>query len=174
VSRKKLLFVGLALCLHLSPAAANSAGTVTTQGAVQSDKIKLIAKQPIGKCVLRVARKYHLDPYLIWAVKRVETGSSLKGDIVGHNTNGTKDVGFMQTNTIHMEKLAAYGITENDLKQPCVSIEVGGWMLATLISKHGVREGVGRYHSKTPKYKYPYIKKVFKEWLTLVRAAQDI
>lgn len=131
-------------------------------------KVRLIATQPISRCVLAVAKKYKLDPYLIWSIKRVESGKSLKGDVVGHNKNGTRDIGLMQTNTIHLKKLSEFGITEDHLKQPCISLDVAGWMLSDLIERHGVREGVGRYHSKTPKYKEPYIKKVFSQWSKLV------
>ena len=136
------------------------------------EHIKLVSKSPVGMCVLRSARKYRLDPYLIWAIKRVETGRGLDGNIVGNNTNKTRDIGLMQTNTIHLNDLKRFGITEHDLKDPCVSLDVAGWMLAKLIKKHGVREGVGRYHSGTPKYKNPYIKKVFKEWYSLVNTAK--
>jgi len=146
--------------------------SVQVEKQKNTQNITLVSKSHIGKCVLRTAKKYRLDPYLIWAVKRVETGRSLEGNRVGNNTNKTRDIGLMQTNSMHLKALKEFGITESHLKEPCISLDVAGWMLAGLIKKHGVREGVGRYHSGTPKFKNPYIKKVFKEWYSLVKTAK--
>lgn len=46
----------------------------------------------------------------------------------------------------------------------CFNIYIGSWILAHSIRKEkgDVWEGVGRYHSATPKYKYRYIEKVKK------------
>lgn len=134
--------------------------------------VKLYARTPVSRCVLQSAKKYKLDPYLIWAIKQVESGNSLKADIVGVNTNGTRDLGLMQINNgVWVKEIAKFGISEKDLFDPCINIEVGSWILASSIQKHGVREGIGRYHSGTPKYKNVYIDKVYAKWSALLKKA---
>lgn len=162
----RCLCAGLFLALSTPIAFAN-----TKSFTYGSQKLNMIPQDEYSKCLINTAYKYNLDPYLILAIKRVESSNRWDKNVFNKNKNGTRDIGIMQTNTIHLKTLKRFNITEADLYEPCVSMEVAGWMLAKLIKDHGVIEGIGRYHSKTPRFKDPYIDKVLKQWKTLLTSA---
>jgi soluble lytic murein transglycosylase-like protein len=56
---------------------------------------------------------------------------------IGKNKNGSVDVGLMQVNSIHFPKLKSYGISPEDLFDPCTNINVGAWELASCIRRFG-------------------------------------
>lgn len=68
----------------------------------------------------------------------------------------------MQINTIHLERFAKHGISEDLLKRDeCVSIFAGAHILQTEVKAAGdFWQGVGRYHSRTPSLRDGYIAKV--------------
>lgn len=80
----------------------------------------------------------------------------MRPDAVGHNDPSlparfARDLGVMQINTQHLERLERYGISERDLFDPCVNIHVGAWILADAVRRHGMTwKAVGVYHSPTP------------------------
>ncbi len=48
--------------------------------------------------------------------------------------NGTRDIGLMQINSIHLPRLLKLGVTEERLlSEPCLSVEVGASILADFI-----------------------------------------
>lgn len=90
--------------------------------------------------------------------------------MVSVNKNGSHDLGMMQINTkawlplisqtfFSGDKNKAYKMLKDDV---CFNISVGAWILSYAIrsEKGNVWEGVGRYHSVTPEYKYKYINRV--------------
>ena len=98
-------------------------------------------------CWLDVADRYSIEPELLYAIAKVE--SKLDPHAVNHNRNGSRDVGLMQINSIHMPQLRARGITEQRLlNEPCLAIDVGASILAQFISKHGYNwTAVGAYNA---------------------------
>jgi soluble lytic murein transglycosylase-like protein len=93
------------------------------------------------------------------AIDIVESGG--KPWAVGHNNNGTVDIGAMQINSIHLPELARYGMTQDDLFDGCKSIYTGAWILRKAIDRYGnTWQAIGTYHSSTPALRDQYAAKV--------------
>ena len=118
--------------------------------------------QDFWRCAADVEKATGLDKNVIAAIKIVESGTQFTS-VLNHNSNGTIDLGIMQTNSIWFSELAQHGIHSEMLNDNCVSIKVATWILLGHLQKtNDLWEAVGRYHSKTPKFKIPYQKKVRK------------
>ena len=85
--------------------------------------ISLIATSPAHACWEQAAERYGVSPELLYAIARTESG--LDPRAVGHNRNGSRDIGLMQINSAWLPRLSALGIAERDLFDPCTSIHVG-------------------------------------------------
>jgi soluble lytic murein transglycosylase-like protein len=117
---------------------------------------------PAAACWNEVGQKYGINPYLLHAIAKTESNLNPKA-INRSNKNGTYDVGLMQINSSWFPILAKHGITEADLYQPCVSIEVGAWILAQNIRRHGYSwNAVGAYNSGNPQIRLKYASKVYR------------
>ena len=133
--------------------------------------VGLCAWRAAYPCWEEIGRRYNINPYLLAAIAKTE--SNFNANAVRHNTNGTRDVGVMQINSVHFPELAKYGITENQLFDPCTNITVGAWLLSQRQTKYGnTWEAVGSYHSKTPSRKWGYADKVQGNLLRLLPAGQ--
>jgi soluble lytic murein transglycosylase-like protein len=88
-----------------------------------------------------------IEPELLQAIADVESG--LRSDAINHNRNGTRDIGLMQINSIHLSRLSTEGITEQRLlDEPCLSVEVGASVLAGFIARYGYNwTAVGAYNA---------------------------
>lgn len=95
------------------------------------------------------ANRYRLDPLLLYAIAQVESNLDLAARNV--NRNGTRDIGLMQINSIHLPRLAKYGVTERRLREDaCTSIITGAWILAGFVQQFGYGwEAVGAYNAGT-------------------------
>lgn len=122
---------------------------------------------PIYLCLMQSSAVNHVPAEVVTSIISVEGG---RHGIATINKNKTEDLGIMQINTgvwlplvsrvfFHANDNMAYNILKND---DCFNIEVGTWILRYAISlEHGsLWDGVGRYHSNTPRLKKSYIKKV--------------
>ncbi len=110
-------------------------------------------------CWEEVGRRYNINPYLLAAIAKKE--SNFNANAVRQNTNGTRDIGVMQINSIHLPDLAKYGILESHLYDPCTNITVGAWLLSRRQAEYGnTWEAVGTYHSKTKSLKWKYAEEV--------------
>lgn len=119
-----------------------------------------------GACVDAAADRYAVPADLVHAIMRVEGGAA---GVVSENTNGSRDLGVMQINSIHLPELAGYGITEAALvEDECLSIQIGAWMLSRSIqASPDFWVGVGRYHSATPALNDAYQKRVWRQLLAI-------
>lgn len=116
----------------------------------------------IESCVSASAKHFKIHPSVIKAIIEVEGG---KVGTMSKNSNGTYDMGIMQINTIHLveikRKFPSVGWKELAYK-PCVNIGIASWILSKRIKEAGqLWRGVGNYHSKTPKYRMAYLKKIY-------------
>lgn len=125
----------------------------------------------MDQCIASAAQFHRVHPQLLRAILMVE--SRLNPKAVNYNTNGTKDIGVAQVNTIHLATLEKHGIGENELKDACVNIYVGAWLLSKQIAKHGFNWfGIAAYHSTTPSKNNRYQKLVYQEMMKSSRTQQ--
>jgi soluble lytic murein transglycosylase-like protein len=98
-------------------------------------------------CWSAAAARYHVDPLLLYAIAKVESG--LNPQATGWNRDGSHDIGLMQINSSHLRELAAFGITEQRLRaEPCTSIMSGAWILARFVRQFGYDwTAVGAYNA---------------------------
>ena len=122
-----------------------------------------------NQCVLAAAAHYQVPVDLLRAIIRTEGGTT--GQSVG-NTNGSRDMGLMQINTIHLPELERYGITRAMLiNDECLNIHVGAFILHRELSRGGdYWTNVGAYNSRTPKHNERYRSKVWQNLLKIWQA----
>jgi soluble lytic murein transglycosylase-like protein len=122
-------------------------------------------------CWEEAAAAYGVNPYLLYAIARTESG--LNPSALNRNKNGSYDMGLMQINSRWLPTLRKYGITEQQLFDPCVSIHVGAWVLAQNIGRMGNSwEAVGAYNARNPELRIRYANKVYKNIPPSVLAAE--
>ena len=105
------------------------------------------SNRALAYCWEEVATRYDLEPELLQAIAAVESG--YRAQAMNHtNRNGTRDIGLMQINSIHLPRLLKLGITEERLlTEPCLSVEVGASILADFIQRFGYNwTAVGSYN----------------------------
>lgn len=115
----------------------------------------------MSKCIAYASKNFGVNSIVIRAIVNVEGG---KIGTISKNSNGSFDLGVMQINTIHLKdikkKYPNVGWRELTFK-PCVNIFVGTSILKDRMSESSSYwNGVGSYHSKTPKYRNKYLIKV--------------
>lgn len=122
----------------------------------------------LNGCWDAAANMYHLDPWLLMAIAKVESG--FNNDAININKNHTVDIGMMQINSIWLPTLKKYGISAKDLLNPCTSVFVGSWIVAQNIHYFGYNiDGIGAYNSPTNvTIRRNYAKKVYVAYNQLV------
>lgn len=130
--------------------------------------IVTLAALPAHACWDEAAARYRVSSELLYAIARTE--SALDPQAVGRNRNGTRDIGLMQINSAWLPTLAAHGIGERDLFDPCTSIHVGAWILAGNVQRLGYTwDAVGAYNAANPALRRAYVDKVRRH----LRSADD-
>lgn len=105
------------------------------------------SNQALAYCWDEAASRHDLEPELLQAIAAVESG--YRAQAMNHtNRNGTRDIGLMQINSIHLPRLLKQGITEERLlSEPCLSVEVGASILAEFVRRFGYNwTAVGSYN----------------------------
>ena len=121
--------------------------------------LALAAALPAHACWDDAAKRYQVSSALLYAIARTESG--LNPQAIGRNRNGSRDIGLMQINSAWLPTLAAHGISERDLFEPCTNIHVGAWILAGNVSRLGYTwEAVGAYNAANPALRRAYVEKV--------------
>ena len=134
-----------------------TASWAPTAGVITA--IVTLAALPAHACWHEAAARYNVSSELLYAIARTE--SALDPQAVGRNRNGTRDIGLMQINSAWLPALAAHGITERDLFDPCTSIHVGAWILAGNVQRLGYTwDAVGAYNAASPDLRRAYTDKV--------------
>lgn len=109
-----------------------------------------------------VAAKHQLNPRLLYAIAQTE--SRLNPLAFNRNKNGSRDIGMMQINSSWLPLLARHGISEADLYDACVSLDVGAWILAKNQQSYGnTWEAVGAYNARSPALRARYAESVYRQ-----------
>jgi soluble lytic murein transglycosylase-like protein len=100
-------------------------------------------------CFHSAAQRHQVDQDLLLAIAKVE--SNFDARAVHYNRDGTRDVGVMQINSRHFDRLQAQSVTEDTLlNRPCRNVEVGAEILAGFVQKFGPTwRAVGAYSAGT-------------------------
>lgn len=124
----------------------------------------MILDAVFSACLLSAATAYGVDYPLLHAIYAVEGG---RDGLVSQNTNGSQDLGRMQINTLWVGVIAKEaGVSEEKAYQRlrddgCYNAKFAAWILKTEQVRTGdYWQGVGHYHSRTPKLRDSYIKHV--------------
>ncbi len=108
-----------------------------------------IASSAHADCIDEAAAHHQVNALVLRAIGWQE--SRLRPDAIGHNANGTVDLGAFQINSVHLPDLARHGITPAALADGCVCAEVAAWHYRRQIERFGnTWRAVGAYHSATP------------------------
>ncbi|XTZ39286.1 lytic transglycosylase domain-containing protein [Salmonella enterica] len=109
------------------------------------------------ECINEAAQCFQINPLVIKAIIWQESNN--RQDVINQNKNNTRDIGMMQINSIHLQKLKKMGISEQQLREnSCVNVFSGAWVLNNAIQRYGYTwEGIGNYHSATPMHHNKYV-----------------
>ncbi|WP_326939844.1 lytic transglycosylase domain-containing protein [Actimicrobium sp. GrIS 1.19] len=119
----------------------------------------MLCASPARACWEEAGLRYGVNPTLLYAIARTESG--LNPNAINRNRNGSYDLGLMQINSRWFPTLRRYGIDEQQLRQPCVSIHVGAWILAQNMQRLGNSwEAVGAYNATQPTQRLAYARRV--------------
>jgi soluble lytic murein transglycosylase-like protein len=109
-------------------------------------------------CFSVAAQKYGIARELLQAIAKVE---SALDPLALRINRGSYDIGIMQVNSRWLPLLRRHGIQPADLYDACTNIDVGSWILANEIARHGYTwTAVGFYHSPTRARQRVYTAKV--------------
>lgn len=112
-------------------------------------------RSPYEACYQRAGARYGVSADLLRAVAIVESAENPKAINQTHlERTGSVDIGLMQINSRHLGALAKQGISQRDLYQPCISVNVGAWLLRDLIGRYGSTwRAVGAYNASCTQLK---------------------
>lgn len=100
-----------------------------------------------ASCYGDAAEKYGIPEALLRAIAHVESGGRDARRVENANSDGSKDIGRMQINSNWLPVLKRFGITAESLRDECVSIKVGAWIMSQNVDRHGLNwEAVGAYN----------------------------
>lgn len=112
-------------------------------------------------CVEEAAKRFDHNPNLLRALIEVESSGKCQR-VHPKNADGSYDIGCMGINTRWLPLLQKkFGLTEQDLYDPCTNINIGAWVLAKNIRGFGNNwRAVGAYNAKNENKRIEYVWKV--------------
>ncbi|MBK9520668.1 MAG: lytic transglycosylase domain-containing protein [Rhodocyclaceae bacterium] len=124
--------------------------------------LSLLAVIPIpGKaaCFEEAASRYQVPSVLLKAISRVESAGNPSA--LNRNKDGSFDIGHMQINSRWLPKLSHFGISHDQLWDPCTNTLVGAWILAQNVQRIGYSwSAVGAYNAASPVMRDRYARKI--------------
>lgn len=113
-----------------------------------------------------VAARYGVNPHVLFAIAQQE--SSLNPYAINNNVNGSTDFGLTQINSLWLPHLKQFGITAENLMDPCTNMNVGAYILALNLRRHGnTWNAIGSYHSSTPSRRDRYAQSIYQRLLAM-------
>lgn len=110
---------------------------------------------------------HSVNPWVLRAIVYKESGFN-PSVVHPRNRNNSEDIGVAGINSIHLPELASYGVSREDLRDPCKSTYIAGWHLRKQIRRYGnTWAAVGAYHSATPFRRDQYaaqIRQIIEQW----------
>jgi soluble lytic murein transglycosylase-like protein len=130
-------------------------------------------------CWEEAGQQFSIAPELLYAIAEQE--SNLDPRAIGHNRNGSRDIGLMQVNSMHLPQLAKQRITEQTLlNDSCQALKVGAGILADFMRRYGYSwEAVGAYNAGTatdggaPERRAQYAKKISVRYQRLMTSIKN-
>lgn len=114
----------------------------------------------VADCLDDAAAYHGVGALLVRGIAKAESG--MRANAVNRNTNGSEDLGLMQINTVHLPRLARYGVTRERLFDPCVSAYVGSWILRDCLDRYGhTWNAVGCYNAGSPDKRLKYANRIY-------------
>ena len=124
--------------------------------------LSLLAVIPIpGKaaCFEEAASHYQVPSVLLKAISRVESAGNPSA--LNRNKDGSFDIGHMQINSRWLPKPSHFGISHDQLWDPCTNTLVGAWILAQNVQRIGYSwSAVGAYNAASPVMRDRYARKI--------------
>ncbi|MFT6905814.1 MAG: hypothetical protein ACJAS1_002477 [Oleiphilaceae bacterium] len=124
------------------------------------------------------AISFGLPPLILQSIIKHESGETC---MVKRNNDGSFDLGRAQINTIHADQL--YKLAKVDVKSVAcddrINALIAAWHLKRKqkeLQKRGNNDiwaAVGRYHDKRQRYAAPYIQKVKKAYVVLLKQGKN-
>lgn len=128
--------------------------------AAERAKVAFPPLRPLtADCVLDAAHSSGMPAAALFAILATEGG---KTEEALSNKNGTWDMGPFQVNTVHLNELAAMGISPDAvLRDGRVNAYAAAWLLRKEYRRTGnLWRAIGAYHSRTPHRRDAYIRRV--------------
>lgn len=123
--------------------------------------ISVLGMPSAHACWEDAALRYGVNAQLLYAIAKTESG--LNPSAFNRNKNGSYDIGLMQINSSWLPVLQQYGVSKDQLWDPCTNIYVGAWILAQNMHRLGNSwQAVGAYNSGKADYRLRYAQKVFR------------
>ena len=108
-------------------------------------------------CFEEAGTVYRVSSRLLQAIAQVESGC--RPDALNRNADGSYDYGVMQINSSWEKKLGHQRWMA--LGDPCYNVQVGAWILAQCVRRHGYTwEAIGCYNSPIRKKKTAYARRI--------------
>lgn len=122
-------------------------------------------------CIDDAAARHGVHPVVLRAIGWHE--SRLDTSTVVRNGDGSVDRGAFQINSVHLPRLASFGIDAPLLLDGCTGAEVAAWHYRQQVDRFGnTWVAVGAYHSRTPALAIAYadrVATVLMNWSVLPR-----
>jgi len=110
-------------------------------------------------CFEEAGNRYGINPVLLQAIARVESGMNPK--VVNVNKNGSTDFGLMQINSSWIEPMKLY--RQELLSNPCYNVMAGASILRGCIDKYGYNwQAIGCYNAVAITGRVDYSWKVYR------------
>lgn len=110
-------------------------------------------------CFDVAASRYGMPSVLLQAISRVESAGNPHA--LNRNKDGSFDIGHMQINSRWLPKLSHFGISRDQLWDPCTNTLVGAWILAQNVQRIGYSwNAVGAYNAASPEKRDRYARKI--------------